>query len=42
VLIEASTKPDVEISTPTVINSGIDIVVSWPASEDKGSQILEY
>ena len=41
-LIEASTKPDTQISTPTLINSGLNIVVSWPLPEEKGSSILEY
>lgn len=42
VLIEASTNPDTQISTPTLINSGQNIVISWPEPEDKGSAILEY
>jgi hypothetical protein len=42
VLIEASANPDTAVSTPTVLNSGLDIVISWPSPANKGASILEY
>lgn len=41
-LIEASANPDTAVSTPTVLNSGLDIVISWPSPANKGASILEY
>lgn len=42
VLIEASTKPATEFTTPVILNSGLNILISWPLPAEKGSTILEY
>ena len=40
VLIEASTKPATEFTTPVILNSGLNILISWPLPAEKVPQFL--